>query len=227
MTIQEMSSYFDVLQDKFNAPYFVSAEKAQFLNRAQVKYVNQLDSGYTTGLSLPRRGSVTTTPHETTTPSVEALQPLIVLGVSVTTGGGGLITNTAINAALSAKISAPNSVKKHVLAASRKHNLEFKVARFVRANDFYKLQSNSFKKATNQSPIYQIDRGGLTFAPFEAGVQVLLDIMKEPIEMSIDNGISCELPDWTHDDIVYIALELAGVATRDQLLNAMVDAPTD
>ena len=42
MNIQEMHSWFDVLQDKGDSPYFTVAEKTQFLNRAQVKFVNDV-----------------------------------------------------------------------------------------------------------------------------------------------------------------------------------------
>ena len=42
MNIQEMHSWFDVLQDKGDSPYFTVAEKTQFLNRAQTKFVNDV-----------------------------------------------------------------------------------------------------------------------------------------------------------------------------------------
>ena len=42
MNIHEMHSWFDVLQDKGDSPYFTIAEKTQFLNRAQTKFVNEM-----------------------------------------------------------------------------------------------------------------------------------------------------------------------------------------
>ena len=41
MNIAEMHSWFDILQDKGNSPYFTTDEKTQFLNRAQTKFVNE------------------------------------------------------------------------------------------------------------------------------------------------------------------------------------------
>ena len=37
-----MHSWFDVLQDKGDSPYFTVDEKTQFLNRAQTKFVNEV-----------------------------------------------------------------------------------------------------------------------------------------------------------------------------------------
>ena len=42
MNIEEMHSWFDVLQDKGDSPYFTVEEKTQFLNRAQSKFVNEM-----------------------------------------------------------------------------------------------------------------------------------------------------------------------------------------
>ena len=40
MTAAEMLTWFDILQDKFNTPYFTDAEKYNFLNDAQSNFVN-------------------------------------------------------------------------------------------------------------------------------------------------------------------------------------------
>ena len=42
MTIKEMHSWFDILQMKGNNVEFTIAEKDHILNRAQLKYVNNL-----------------------------------------------------------------------------------------------------------------------------------------------------------------------------------------
>ena len=44
----------------------------------------------------------------------------------------------------------------------------------------------------------------------------LIDGSGDPLDD--DNNVDCELPDWTHDDIMSIALDDAGVASRDQSL---------
>mgnify|MGYP003659558250 FL=1 len=42
MTIVEMHSWFDILQMKGNNLEFTSKEKDHILNRAQIKYVNEI-----------------------------------------------------------------------------------------------------------------------------------------------------------------------------------------
>ena len=41
MTIQEMYDWFDVLQDKYNTPYFLDEEKASFLEDAMWNIINE------------------------------------------------------------------------------------------------------------------------------------------------------------------------------------------
>ena len=55
-----------------------------------------------------------------------------------------------------------------------------------------------------------------------AGDPYVVQVIKEPIKMFLDmtgnNSIDCELPDSCHDEIMAIALDDAGIATRDQAL---------
>ena len=59
MNIEEMHSWFDVLQDKGDSPYFTVDEKTQFLNRAMTKYVNSiLNSVYLTSGKAPENNVI-------------------------------------------------------------------------------------------------------------------------------------------------------------------------
>ena len=62
----------------------------------------------------------------------------------------------------------------------------------------------------------------------------MVTVVRSPLEMNYDpltftttptnsqaggnQNVNCELPSWTHDDIMAIALEDAGVASRDEAL---------
>ena len=59
MNIQEMHSWFDILQDKGDSPYFTIDEKTQFLNRAQTKFVNEnLNKYFIVSASQPEKNSI-------------------------------------------------------------------------------------------------------------------------------------------------------------------------
>ena len=63
MNIAEMHSWFDILQDKGDSPYFTTDEKTQFLNRAQTKFVNEtLNKFFYNSAAQPERSA---TPHST------------------------------------------------------------------------------------------------------------------------------------------------------------------
>ena len=78
MNIAEMHSWFDILQDKGNSPYFTTDEKTQFLNRAQTKFVNEtLNKFFYNSAAQPEKSA---TPHstiESIQAGEDALAPLI------------------------------------------------------------------------------------------------------------------------------------------------------
>ena len=78
MNIQEMHSWFDVLQDKGDSPYFTVEEKTQFLNRAQTKFVNEMmfKHYFVTG-SQPEKNEVPYNSLASIQAGEDVLRPLI------------------------------------------------------------------------------------------------------------------------------------------------------
>ena len=78
MNIKEMHSWFDVLQDKGDSPYFTVAEKTQFLNRAQMKFVNEVIQNHfnITG-AAPEGSAIPYNSSESIQSGEEALSPII------------------------------------------------------------------------------------------------------------------------------------------------------
>jgi len=78
MNIVEMHSWFDVLQDKGDSPYFTVAEKTQFLNRAQTKFVNEtLNKFFYNSGAQPERNATPYSTIESIQAGEDALAPLI------------------------------------------------------------------------------------------------------------------------------------------------------
>ena len=78
MNIQEMHSWFDVLQDKGDSPYFTVAEKTQFLNRAQMKFVNEVvQTHYNVAGAAPEGSAIPYSSVSSIQRGEEILQPLI------------------------------------------------------------------------------------------------------------------------------------------------------
>ena len=78
MNIQEMHGWFDVLQDKGDSPYFTTAEKTQFLNRAQLKYVNEIvQNEFNISGSAPEGNAIPYSSMSSLQRGEEAIQPLI------------------------------------------------------------------------------------------------------------------------------------------------------
>jgi hypothetical protein len=101
MTQATMRDWFDILQDKNNAPYFTNPEKDEFIMDANWDYVNEYIGDYESPSALGRDRS-----------AVNALRTLIST-VSITTADNpdpleGVITETLINTALIARYAWAN-----------------------------------------------------------------------------------------------------------------------
>ena len=78
MNIAEMHSWFDILQDKGDSPYFTTDEKTQFLNRAQTKFVNEtLNKFFYNSAAQPEKSANPHSTIESIQAGEDALSPLI------------------------------------------------------------------------------------------------------------------------------------------------------
>ena len=79
MTILEMHSWFDILQAKGLNIEFTSREKDHILNRAQIKYVNEvLQTKYLPSIQAHEKSKIVFSPTESTIAGEKTLSPLIL-----------------------------------------------------------------------------------------------------------------------------------------------------
>lgn len=210
MTIAEMALYFDILQDKFGSPYFTNTEKSLLLNRAQIIFVKEM---------LPTDKDVDLN-IETNADTVAVVSPLIVPLTGISNPFSGSITKVALQANLTALI--PDALYWRVLAVGYTvDGTNFKPLKPVRHNDWYAFAENEFKSPTDDNPKYRETYIDFQVLPNNTSATIYFTILKYPVVVDIDTNVSSDLPDSIHDKIVSIALELAGIGTRDQMLFEM------
>ena len=185
MNIAEMHSWFDILQDKGDSPYFTIDEKTQFLNRAQTKFVNEHMNKYLfTSGAQPEKNAIPYSNMESIQMSEDVLGPLMTdlrtsnAWVYTTLGHDGAYTPTLdqnghihenqLNYYIQGMLNSRNSLY-HNAATWQKVkiisilNMTWAASnddvsfRYVRNNDILKIRRNSFKKPTITDPTYFVD----------------------------------------------------------------------
>lgn len=210
MTIAQMATLFDLLQDKYGSPYFTNSEKTVFFNRAHVAFVREL--------LFPEEGDENSKQVniEYSQDTISAVAPLIFTLPAISMNSSGYITKASIQTSLNAMqngaiVWRPLSIG--LVSGGDKHPVSY-----VRHNDWWKFQENYFKVPTLDNPKCKETITEYQFLPVNLTAQIYFDILKYPLVVDIDGGISSDLPDFTHDTIVAIALSMAGVCSRDQAL---------
>ena len=225
MTISEMVTYFDTLQDKASSAYFSDAEKELFLNRAQIIFIEEMVNSDIDGkLNFYERGNVETRSIENTLGSTDALAPLIVTDMEnidgsntrLATSSSGNLTKDDIDAAITQSSSKSTGLMKVLAFAVDDGDTYFKPTKYVRQNDLYKFLQNDFLIPTSSSPIWTNHRENFKFYPKEV-MNIVASAIRYPEPMVVGTT-GCELPDFTHDKIVSIALNEAGLGSRDDML---------
>ena len=221
MNINEMRSWFDVIQDKFNSPYFTDLEFEEFINQGQQNFVNEVFYGqFAPSTAQSERGGQVMNPTESTLQGLESIRPLIIPDLSLNSSAGGVITDAEINAAVSASTGQASQQYMHILSIILNDSGTNRIVRFVRHNDYVKFNDNSFKRATARAPLYRLSRGGVIIDPI--GVKNYnISVVKKPISVSLETGVGCELPSEYHGLIVAYAIQLASVSSRDEALAIM------
>ena len=235
MTIKEMHSWFDILQMKGINMEFTSREKDHIINRAQIKYVNEiLQTKFLPSLKKDERSELVYSPTESNVSGYENIQPLLGL-VVVSANSGGAIFFNQIETEMDANLFAigykdagySGSKLMTILSVARKDsNLPL---RYIHGTDRYKNHKNIYRKPSNHDPVYQIETNHINIDPnFPTGTTVdhVIHYVREPEPVKL-NEVNCELPDFTHDEIMAIALDDAGVATRDSALMQLNKANKD
>lgn len=205
MTIAQMATYFGILQDKYASPYFTNPEISLLLNRAQVGFVKEL---------LPvNLGKVNA---ELSKDTISEVAPLIYNLPAISMPSTGLVTKASIQSALTALIST--GILWRPLSFGWLYNGRVSALHYVRPNDWNEFQDNYFKLGNAGQPKMVESALDYKILPINTGAKINITVLKYPLTVDIDGGISSDLPDHTHDRIVSMALELAGIGTRDEML---------
>ena len=239
MTIKEMHSWFDILQMKGNNVEFTIKEKDHILNRAQFKYINEMVySVYIPSLYREEKAEAVYSLSESSADGYEQIRPLIreITVNSKNVDSGALLAGDIGFPAMRDKLDAQSSLAPYnywypanysdsqimVILGVTHANSGTRV-RFVKNFEAYKYEKNIFRQPKSHQPIYTMTGEVIRIKPNStAGNPFIVQLIKEPLKMKLDitdnNSIDCELPDICHDEIMAIALDDAGIATRDQAL---------
>jgi hypothetical protein len=208
-----MHDYFDLIQDKANEPYFLASEKDDFINRAQEKFVNNIVFRDILGKADVPKGTQAIYGNENDLMSNEILKTLITVDKGVDTdAGGSKLEYTSIGSKLMHILGIRTS------GSNSGDITKGKTLRFIRHNDQGRFEENTFKKGTTSKPYYKIGDDGVYLYPITGTVEnLLITFLNKPTDVAL-NGSACELPDYTHEKVLKIALSEAGIPTESQML---------
>lgn len=216
MTAAEMGNWFDLLQDKYGSPYFTDTEKSLLFNRASVAFVKNL---------LWPDGKEQPETMELTQDTFSQIAPLVITPAYINMTSGGLVTKTTLqtavtNAQAGAVVWRPLSIGWTLGGSNR-------AVSFVRHNDWWAFQQNYFKAATTENPKFRETATAFEFLPISISARLYFTVLKYPRTIVLDydtpaNNVDSDLPDFTHDKIVALALEFAGISSRDEALAQLI-----
>lgn len=205
MIATQMAQYFEMLQDKSSSSYFTPAEISLFLQRASIEFVKE---------HLPTDDSRLNI--ELSQDTLSNLSPLVFKLPQITMPSGGVVTKQSVQTALTG-ISAQGILWRPLsigweLAGSKRP------VKFARHNDNWAFYPNFFKRPSNEKPIFIETASDYIIEPATANAKLTFTVLKYPALIDVVAPVNSDLPDHTHDKIIAIALELAGVSSRDVAL---------
>ena len=200
MDIIEMHKYADLLLDKANSPWYSSEEKDIFIILAQAEYVETRHLRF----ELDERVR-------------KELLPLVRQSTGVT-------TNT-INL---------DSITDYMFTLSLEGQFEKKCGDGtitqpispIQWDDKAENQKDPFNKAADDNPLYSEWNNGtnniLTINSDNVPASYIMMYLKRPVDVINDesdpgNNVNCELPPFTHEDIVNLAVRKMMANTEQQL----------
>lgn len=201
MTTQNCVDYFSILQDKYGSPNLEPDEIVDFLNHAQNEWLNRLvpDS----------QGGVVNFDEDSNTFS--QVRPLVYTVTTVMTDEG-YVSN--LNALLATETGDSGAQYFRTVRAEMVTSGVTYPIKYVKQNNIASFRRNIFKTFTTTNPRYTVIARGLRFYPIDQTVSLVLTLMKKPRVLDL-TGTEPEFDDYTMYAIIAIALQLAGVSTRD------------
>jgi hypothetical protein len=190
MTISAWHQYFDILTDKYGNPYFTTAEKDLLFNRAIYKVLDAL----------------VTEPDQHVE---DMLGALIFRGGVVPTSGFSVAYGT-IEAQVSAAYSQTIAIYRVIKVETASATVKYKSYN-------QRKNGNSFKTATASALTFQYLSGGLEITPVTTEI-VYVTFIRKPRTVSLSGPVESDMPEALHNLIIATAVDLAGIATRDEVV---------
>lgn len=204
MSTQDCIDYFAIIQDKYGSPNLLDDEVIDFLNNAINEYIHRCLPDNQGGVAnLEADKNVTAN-----------LRPLIYLLPTMTTTAG-ILTNATIDGVLATASGDAAATHMRILSIAA-GSVGYPVS-YVRYNNFWRFQQNYFKAASTTEPQYTQEAVGYPVYPVDNTVPLLVTVLKRPVVLDLV-GNDPELQDDVMYVVIAIALQLAGVSTRDQEL---------
>jgi hypothetical protein len=210
MTLAKAFEIFDILLDKYGAPYFPDIWKEDMFNMSQNEYLHDLlpeEGGE--GVNFDLDANVTAT-----------IQPLIWT-VSSTLNGSGIITDAVLNAAIQAVSSDATATTFKIMSIGVTATGRTYPVKYVKQNNIRAFQNNVFKEPRNPDKMrYSYVGNGLQFYPSTPATAVTITVIKTPRNVSLTGPINPEWSDYVCYNIIAKMLKLAGITTESpELIN--------
>jgi len=205
MTVTEMKSWFNILQDKYGSTYYTDGEISQFFQRAQIEFISKMLPGGRMVENL-----------ELSQDSISKISPLIYELPFQNMSSTGVVTKANLQSALT--VLNNTALLWRPLSIGWVLNGQYRPVKFVRHNDRWEFAVNFFKKPSLTNPKVRETYNSYIVEPTNIGAKLYFTLLKYPNKVDIAGAVNSDLPDFTHDEIVSIALELTGIASRDTAL---------
>ena len=131
----------------------------------------------------------------------------------------GIITKAQIQTALTALLAGALFWREVEIKATLGNVVN--PVNYTRHNDWAQFLNNAFKVPTNDNPKCYETALDFRFLPINQTTQIVFTVVKFPVVVDITTVVNSDMPDFTHDKILAMALELAGIASRDEALIAL------
>ncbi len=210
MTTTEAFAIFDVLQDKYGAPYFPSDWKEKFFNMAQYEYLHDLlpeEGG--DGVNYEFDENITTT-----------LQPLLWT-VNVSMNSSGLVPQATLDTAIQTVSGDSTTSFFKILNAGLNISGQFYPIQYVKYNNLRTYQANVFKSPSFPKNVrYTFTGNGIQFFPTFTSNQLTISVIKNPRSVSLSPNVNPEWSDYVCYNLIAKMLKYAGITTdAPELIN--------
>ena len=216
MTVQTLIDNFRLISDQKNAPYFTDENIVEFLNLAQERvfsryFENRSNVSYQYQKPLMA--------FQLTDANMTVFAKLIYDKAAVNSNASGVVTYTQINGA--SPSTSADGIYQILNVRTVVSNVEYE-AQFKNWREVQSILRNVILAPTNLRPIWTYEQssngGAIQLFPKQV-LSTKVRILKNPavLDVNTPNQVP-ELADFTHEEILYTALELAGIAMRDEFV---------